>query len=300
MKKGENTLVMSSLEERKRNLKIFSDEVLPKASCASSWTVVKAEKAFKWALYCRNFKEMKRAPLLLLEEFLRNPHLTEEAFVNVMRAAAKVFSPEELQCILQDAIDRKAIYHNTVQLVQQSESVNVVKASILKQNVATNGSTIYPLLQSTYSLELLLESPDETVDRSIHQALETALKDWLDRGTRPNILAALLAVPIRLSRAAFLKSPKLLEHWLDCLGQLAGRFEAIYYNDGEHCWNWPDEDESAGRFRGIRFSFDQLVRHFQSLFSGKDCVKTKADQYLALAHCWPVCSVFLEVQQRLN
>jgi len=307
---------MPSREELAKNISCFLDQILPKASSSTSWTLPNARKAFRWAQFCQKLyqslspEELKLldrhlpipdAPLLLLEEFLRNTDLPDSGFQIVIQGACEVFSVEELSELFKRAISRKAVYSNAIALIQQEDDslINQIRASLIKQDISENDQ-IQPLLQSSSSLELLLLSLDGSQQTpKILDSLETALKDWLDRGIRPNLIGAMLAVPVGLSRSAFLKSSSLFGAWLDCLNLIAGQFVPVYYEAGESSWRWPEEEDRIPRFSGLSCSLDQLIRQFESFLKEKDSVKEAAEKFLADdAHFWPASSVWLEIGQR--
>jgi hypothetical protein len=110
---------MPSVGEMVDRCRVFLVDILPQAAVSVSWTLENTEKAFNWAKYCQDMddslaksghmqeleKELVRigeatgkhsvfqranlriAPLLLLEEFLRNPDITEES---MLRPSARV------------------------------------------------------------------------------------------------------------------------------------------------------------------------------------------------------------------
>lgn len=367
---------MPSVKEMVECAQTFLLDIMPQASVSVPWTVDKAQKAFTWAKYCEDMhqsldqsghlKELEeallaagsqsgrpsvfqrdhliRAPLLLLEEFLRNPNLSEDSMVPVMQGMSKVFSPDKFQSLCREAVDRKALHQKAINLIQSvgdAETISSVKAMILKEDLLQDlepgkfQSKLDPLLKSVSTTELILTVlnlscqcealPEVKLTQLITRGMEQSVKNWLDGRGQTQTISALLAVPVMLSRKLCEISPNFLQSWLDVLALLAGHLTPLYYAK-EHVWSWPDDDESAvptscasvptdSRFRALWFSFDQLVRHMQSLYSsgGRNCsshilpslnedhVTSAARQFLDRQKQLPgLCSIWLEVEQRLS
>jgi hypothetical protein len=324
---------MPSVGEMVDRCRVFLVDILPQAAVSVSWTLENAEKAFNWAKYCQDMDDslaksghmqeleeelvrigeatgkhsvfqranLRIAPLLLLEEFLRNPDITEESMLWVMKAMSNVFPPEKFQAICSSAVERKSLYESAISLIQSgkdSQTVSVMKALIMKEdllrdlNPVTLEAKLDPLLKSVQTTELLLTVfsltcegrtlPEVRLGQLMIQAIETRARNWLENcapgvvgGGRPSAtISALLAVPVVLSRKVCEMSPDFLRSWLDILGLLASHLIPVYYSQ-DHVWSWPgDDDDNQGgvgqsssdsRFRGLWFSLDQLVRHMQSL-----------------------------------
>ena len=347
---------MPSVREIVDRSQIFFVSVLPQAAIAVTWSLDKAEKAFNWAKYCEEMHNtlfesghlteldeellklaqtnskptvfqranLARAPLLLLEEFLRNPNLSEETMLVIMKAMSNVFPQSKFESICRQAIERKDLHQkaiNMIQSSQDSETVSLMKAMILKEDLIRDLSPavfepkLDPLLKSVATTELLLTvlkltSESETVPEAklcerITRVLESSTKRWLGGVGRSQTISALLAVPVSLSRKLCEISPKnFLLSWLDILALLAGHLTPVYYAK-DHVWSWPDDDEETdSRFRAMWFSFDQLVRHMQSLLSSslnEDHVTLEAHKFLDRQKQLPgLCSIWLEVEQRLS
>ena len=317
---------MPSIEQTAQT---FFSEILPKASSTSAWDPKKAGRAFRWAQLCTKLCEdvpdttlkskMAKAPLLLVEEFLRNSQLQDQTFLVVLQAAGEVFGPDRLSQILQTCLDRKSAYSDAIQLVQQQSDSTDIKAAILLQDLlkvfflfVLNGrpifnvfllrwqedarkldSRIQSLLDSVATVELLLTvvtlpvttDQEAELGARIRTNVEATLTDWLDFGIRSNVVAALLAVPVRLTRRMGLRV------WLDCLADLAGRLEPDRYGS----FAWPECSEDETKYRGIRFSLNQLGRHFDR--NGQD--NSSVDEFLSarVQSAAPGCSVWFQLQQ---
>lgn len=366
---------MPSIGEMVEGSRIFLVEILPQASTGVKWTLDKAEKAFNWAKYCEemhtslsessHLKELDealvkagevsgkptlfardklaKAPLLLLEEFLRNPHLKLDSMMIVMQALCRVYPQSKFESLCRSAIDRKSLYTSAINYIQSSrdpDTISIMKAMIVKEdllqdlNPSVLQAKLDPLLKSVPNAELLLTvlslatdagtRPEAKLAEMITRMMESSAKSWLDGTSRSQTVAALLAVPVSLSRKLCRLSSNFLQSWLDILALLAGRLTPIYY-DKDHVWSWPDDDELSNdnRFRGLWFSFDQLVRHMQSLCSSsstnaittntasatrcvpsglnEDHVTSEALQFLDRQKQLPgLCSLWMEVEQRLS
>ena len=361
---------MPSVGEMVDRSRVFLVDILPQAAVSVTWTLEKAEKAFNWARYCEEMHDslvksghikelekalveigestgklsifqrdnLKKASLLLLEEFLRNPDISEDTMLCVMKAMSSVFPPEKFQAICSSAIERKALYQSAINLIpsgKDSEMVSVMKAMIMKENLLQDLNPVAleakldPLLKSVQTTELLLtvlslasESqtlPEVKLSQLMIAVIETRAKNWFENtpaaGSRySSTISALLAVPVVLSRKVCEMSPdNFLPVWLNILGLLASHLIPVYYTK-DHVWSWPGDDDdnvntlTESRFRGLWFSLDQLVRHMQSLCTppnksnfNEDHVTSEARQFLDRQKQLPgLCSIWMEVEQRLS
>lgn len=352
---------MPSVSEMVEHSRVFLVDILPKAAVSVSWTLNQAEKAFQWARYCEEMHDslvesghlqeldealakagettgkyvmfrrtiLMKAPLLLLEEFLRNPDITEDTMFCVMKAMSNVFPPIKFQELCLSAAKRKALHQNAVALIHlvgDSDAILLVKAMILKEDLMQDLSPgvleakLEPLLKSVQMIELLLtvlslasESetlPEVKLSQLIIRVMEMLANNWLDQAKESchsRTISGLLAVPVALSRKLCEMSPNFFQSWLKILALLASHLTPIYY-EKDHVWSWPENDETSNRFRGLWFSFDQLFRHMQSLWSppassplNEDHVTSEARQFLERQKQLPgLVSIWMEVEQRLS
>lgn len=151
---------------------------------------------------------------------------------------------------------------------------------------------IQSLLKAVSSAELLLTAMASSGDHEelsgrIRSNVESALTEWLHLSIRPNVVAALLALPVHLTRQLSLPV------WLECLADLAGKLEPDPYGS----FTWPDLERDS-KYRGIFFSLDQLVRHFDGP-NGEDSLVA---QFLSTRtqSVGPGCSVWFQVAERIN
>ena len=164
---------MPFVGEMVHSARFFLDSVLPQASSATQWTVDKAEKSFRWAKYCQDLHDsafssglcqeldraltfeskssnrpalfnhcnLKKAPILLLEEFLRNSKLSDETMLAVLRGMSCVFAQEEFNSICQQAAERKHLHKEIVELVQKTSddvTLTTMKAFLIREDLMTD------------------------------------------------------------------------------------------------------------------------------------------------------------------
>ena len=330
----------------------FLSDVLPQAAVSVSWDITTVEKAFRWALHAEEMhialkeegklaeleealaqrgrecekpslyrsSNLEKATIVLFEEFLRNPNLSDEDIFRVCKGMSKQLDPPQFQEICEQVAERKNVYHQTVDLIQTNqdvEAVTLMKAMILKEDLMINldsqvlKNKLDPLLKTLPTLEILLtvlglahkseHVADTCLSVQIVEVFEALVDNWL-RGTgKGHTIAALLAAPVKLTRQVAEISSSFQELWQDCLGRLASRLNPVYYAE-DHVWTWPDEyDPDDVTFRGLWFSFDQLQRQFQSLLTpyddhvGRKCLQFLAQRQQSIAGC----SIWLEVEQRV-
>lgn len=343
---------MVQVEEAVAVSKMFLVEVLSKASVNVSWDVDSAAKAFRWAAHCeRVFESVKasgrlnelkecmtelglklkkpllfrmrnieNAVVLLLEEFLRNPHLSDEQLFIIIKSMSSTMEPCQFEAICEKVAERKTTYQDATKVIQQTEddeAIMAVKVMILKEDLLQDldksnlREKINPLLRTVPAIEILLSvlsrlssagGPHEIILRTeIVNVFESLLDFWIQGESKSDSIVALIAAPINLSRKLCEISDHFLISWLQVFGHLASNLKPVYYSS-DHVWSWPNDDEiwTDPRCRGLWFSFDQLFRHFQSLCSVDDTVSDRALSFVSESMLQPDCSVWMEVEQKLS
>lgn len=347
---------MPTVKKLVETSQVFLLDVLPKASSSVAWDKDTCVKAFRWSDYCEQMhhsivssdsledlnralasasrkstrpsaflsRNLEKAPVLLLEEFLRNPHLSDEMMLLVVNSMSEVFPPPKFLSLCEEVTERKAIYHKAISLVQEnskSETMTEMKALILRKDLlldltpSTLLEKLNPLMKTVSLMELLLtvfslslvdteESPERQLCKHIIGMMESLVGQWLRGESKGYTIAPLTAAPVKLTRKLCESSCNFLELWLKCLGSLADRLTVVFYSK-DHVWSWPDDDMLDGkeaRYQGLWFSFDQLVHHMQSLLlsANEDDVALKGRQYISSRMQLPNCSLWLQVEQRLS
>jgi len=326
---------------------VFLSDILPKASVSMAWTTDCYVKAFRWSNYCEQLyhsmissgslevfsaallaaghssRNLENASVVLLEEFLRNPNLSDESMLTVFRAMSKVFPAPRFRLLCEAAAQRKVIYCRAASFVQESrdsETITLTKALILKEDLLLDlnppvlHQKLDPLTKNVGSMELLLtvlslsskgqeKPPERQLFGSTVKAMESLVQKWLAGESKGCTIAPLMAAPVKLTRKVCESSKDFAQSWLECIGLLASRLTVVFYSQ-DHVWSWPqaDDDSKDHRYQGLWFSFDQLVYHMQSLLSvaDEDAVALRARQYLAGRMQLANCSVWLQVEQRLS
>ena len=347
---------MPTVKKLVETSRVFLLEVLPKASASTAWNEDTCVKAFRWSEHCEQMydvvvssdrledlerafaaagqktarpsvflsRNLGKASVLLLEEFLRNPHLSDETMLLVLKAMSVVFPPSKFRWLCEEVTERKAIYHKAISMAQENcelEAITQMKALILKEdflldlNPYSLRPKLEPLMKTVPLMELLLtvfslslsgneKSLERQLCRQIIQMMESLLNEWLRGETKGYTIAPLMAAPVKLTRKVCENSSNFLKSWLECFGLLGARLTVVFYSK-DHVWNWPDDDvpdAEGARYRGLWFSFDQLVHHMHSLLlsANEDDVVLKARQYLSSRMQLPNCSLWLQVEQRLS
>ena len=331
---------MPCVHELVHSARFFFDSVLPQAFAVNQWTIESAKKSFQWAKYCQDLHDsvtssglsqdleralsaesktstrpdlfkrsnMKKAPLLLLEEFSRNTNLSDDTMLSILRGMSHVFTEEEFTTICQEAAERKFLHQEAVDLIQKTgdeETLTTMKSLLIREDLLTDlsplvvQSKLEPLTLTVSSMELLLSvlSLPNTNTRLIHlitEQLESSLKEW-----RRSVITSLLGCHYKLLLTACNLSPQLHHQWLQSLSRLASNLTVVYLNNGNHCWQWPDDDNllSDQSCQGLWFSMDQLSRHLKILLTPlNDRVAIETRQFI-LNQC---SCVWLEIQQQIQ
>ena len=331
---------MPSVREMVHSARFFFDSVLPQASSATQWTVDKAEKSFRWARYCQDLHDsvissglcqeldsalsfeskssnrpalfnhcnLKKAPILLLEEFLRNFQLSDETMLAVLRGMSCVFTQEEFNSICQQAAERRNLHKEVVELIQKmgdDETLASMKAQLIREDLMTDlspfiiQSKLEPLTRTASSMQLLLMALNFPSDKRLVETVTSHLELYLEEWRRSCVLS-LLGCPVELVRTACCHSSRLHLLWLQCLDRLAANLSPIYFNDGRpHVWQWPQDDHliTDQTCHGLWFSFDQLTRHLRNLLTSTEPDRVVVDtRQFILDQC---TSIWLEIQQQL-
>lgn len=345
---------MPTVRKLVESSQVFLLDILPKASSSMAWNEETCVRAFRWSEHCEQMyrsivssnrledfdcafaaagrkstrpsvflsSNLEKAPVLLLEEFLRNPHISDETMLLVIKAMSAVFPPSKFHSLCEEVIERKAIYHRAISFLQEkSETIMQMKALILKEDLLLDLSPntlqqkLDPLMKTVPLMELLLtvfsllltspeESPEKQLCQYITKMMESLVEKWLRGELKGYTIAPLMAAPVKLTRKLCESSCNFLELWLECFGLLGSRLTVVFYSK-DHVWSWPDDDVldvKDVRYQGLWFSFDQLVHHMHSLLLSvnEDDVVLKGRQYLSSRIQLPNCSLWLQVEQRLS
>lgn len=308
--------------------RVLFTEIFPQAAQGTDWSREQAKKAFTWAKHCEESypsmiscledldlalletaletgqftcftrSNIASAPLLLLEEFLRNTNLSNEALTNILKGMADVFPEHRFRQLTSEAKQRKALYQETIKVVQaneNSEAITQSKAMMVKQYLLRDlnmyKDRVGPLLTNSQNLELLLtivqsSSQEEQVAGNllasmILEQLETVIQEWLNGKSASSTINALLTSPVGLLRACFVQSETLLDLWLKVISLLASHLEQIGSGRRRE-WRWPEESR-ANHLSGFCFSYQELVRHFQCYIqeNNEDTVTKQASKFLS-------------------
>ena len=281
------------------NARYFISHILPQASNrGKNWTLDRAQKAFEWSRHYPG----KKGPVLLLEEFLRNPGIGEKDLLTVFKGMSLALDPDEFEESCGCVQSRKNIHQSAIALIQSDpEAVVSAQAAILKMDLQLQDplpQRWIPLFRRVETAEMVLTfvadgDKDDPLDSSVARWIGTTLNGWMDSGSDGWLVGTLLAVPVALSRRILsIHGDTLLPSWLRMLDRLAGLLI-------------PEEPE---RDCGLWFSFDQLARHVRSLLSSSSAGSIDPDRVtMAVGHFlndkWRTadanCSIWLQIQLRL-
>lgn len=336
---------MTSMRDVVNGVRVLFTEIFPQAANSTGWSREQAERAFGWARHCEDLssspstaerldlalleagletgrpslfarQNVAHAPLLLLEEFLRNSGLGHEALTDILKGMAGVFGEDRFRSLTAEAKRRKALYQDAVKMVQtndNSEAITLAKAMLLKEYLMKDMTLqvfqkkVEPLVVNVQHLKLLLLIVEKSADghnvsdtllaSMIAEHLEALIESWLDGHSSSSFIKALLASPESLIRRACSLSEALLDSWLKALAFLGSQLKQVG-SGRDRQWKWPENsDDSVGpSLRGVTFTYEQLTLHVQFLLSKSPVDKpSEHDDHTTKRVC-----EFLGHQQSLN